>query len=217
MNLSVLESAPIIGGILLSLVFLVKNILREKIDLRFGIKNIKDMVEGAISPVDALAALISVVLILTYLPELPTNHSYTVRYLHPIYPLAIYGVFRTPVISRVVIKHTKAIIWTYEGVVLFGLPITYILLYVYSPATGDVYQSYAVVALMLAGLVILSGSYAILRDTEGQLFAVTIGCVVGVATVFYVLNAYILVHYGISPFPFLEEVLAHARLAILQN
>jgi len=217
MNLSVLESAPIIGGLVLGLLVPIRDAFFDKSRLRERGKSIVKLIKNQVSPVDLLVLLISLNFILIYLPDLPINHSYTVRYLHPIYPLAVYGVFRISIINKAIVRHTKTLLLTYETLVLLGLPTAYSILYVYSPATGDVYQSYAVVGLATMVFMILMGIYIMFIESKSYFFAVTIGCAIGVASVFYVLNATILVHYGISLFPFLEEVLAQLRWLILQG
>jgi 4-amino-4-deoxy-L-arabinose transferase-like glycosyltransferase len=217
MNLSVLESAPILGALVLRVGVVVRDGIRQRSDPVTVVTRIRKRITGALLPVDWLVLGLATSFVLVALHRLPIHHSYTTRYLHPVYPLAIYGMFRLPVITQAVEKRIRTLVLAFEAVVLLGLPVVYGLLYVASPGLGDVYQSYAVVGLVCSAFVIGAGGYQLARDLDGRLVAVSLGCAAGVATVFYVINATILVHYGISAFPFLEKLFAQLRFLVLRG
>jgi hypothetical protein len=117
-NLSALESMPLFGAFI-ALPAMVVRSLRDGRDRSAML---------AVDPARATDALVVVYLALfvtLYLQRLPLQHMLTVRYVHPIYPLGIYGLVRLCPIRQVIETEWSGLVRTYLVGVALGVP-TYI-------------------------------------------------------------------------------------------
>jgi uncharacterized membrane protein YgcG len=95
-DLALLEAMPLLGA-LLALPALLGRRLR-----RFGERSLGEFDPRKLTPArqtDLLVATLAVVLTIIYLPRLPLYSMLTVRYIHPVVPLALYGICRIPVVG----------------------------------------------------------------------------------------------------------------------
>lgn len=98
--------------------------------------------------VDCFAVGFAIALTLLYLPRLPLHSTITVRYLAPLTPFAVYGVFRLAVVRRAVSAHP---VWFGGGLLggtVSGVAFTALALTEVTPGTGM--QTHAVVNLTVA-------------------------------------------------------------------
>jgi len=96
-ELSLLEAMPMLGALTV-LPVLVTRRLRH-----LGERSLRDFNPRTASPsrkTDFLVVVLAAVMTVVYLPRLPLQSTLTVRYLHPVVPLAAYGVFRIPAVRR---------------------------------------------------------------------------------------------------------------------
>ena len=102
-ELSLLEAMPILGS-LLAVPVLAGRRLRRLDGATAGQLNPRRW--SPARQTDFLAAALGAVLTVVYLPRLPLFSMLTVRYLHPVVPLALYGVCRVPAVRSTVAETT---------------------------------------------------------------------------------------------------------------
>jgi hypothetical protein len=204
-NLSVVESAPVIGAVLVApLARAVEAIRTRQFDL-------------PLTAVDAFALAFSVLLIALYLPRLPLRVMVTVRYLHPLYPLLVYAVFRQRWLRDVLAAHTPVALWSFEATVLLGTPLVVALLIVLPAGSkGAFVQAYGLLALASAGLLVAAGLGCRADRVDPRVGAGSAGFAAGVGAVFLLVVAFVLMHYGSSALPAVEAVTGEVRFAILR-
>jgi len=182
-NLSVLESAPVLGALAGTVALGARRI-------RAGASGDR---EPGIGVVDAFAVGYALLLTLAYLPRLPLHASVTVRYLVPTYPLLVYAVARLPAVRRAVEHRWRTAAWSYAGTVLVGGQLFLAAVTLRNSAVGESMQTHAVVDLGLASLLAgwaVAATLATRRgtadgyDTAG---AVLLGTAAGAATVLVLL------------------------------
>lgn len=155
-NLSLLESAPLLAG---ALAFVPVAVSASRSD--GGLRRLA----GRFTAVDAFVVVLAVGYTLVYASRLPIHAQVTVRYLFPLYPLAVYGLVRLPPIGVALTDHWRTFAWTYAGSVLLGGQLLLVALVVLGPGRGEAFQFHALVALSTAGLV---GSWSLTGRTEGR-------------------------------------------------
>lgn len=171
-NLSVLESTPLLGSALALPITAIR----------------KECRQSPAMAVDALAAAYAIGFTLVYLPRLPLYAQVTVRYLLPVFLVALYGVFRLPSIRRSVDDHTGTIIWTYGASVLVGGQLLYAWLTVTGAALGESMQFHALVGLLLGGLLAGWALFSELGSEHDRIGSVLLGLAMGEGTVFLLLS-----------------------------
>ncbi|MUV86049.1 hypothetical protein GJ631_05535 [Natronomonas sp. CBA1123] len=100
--------------------------------------------------VDLLAVGFGLALTLLYLPRLPLHSTITVRYLAPMTPLAVYGVFRLPVVRRAVSAYPERFAGGLLAGTVGGLSFAAVALVGVTPGTGM--QTHGVVNLAVAAV-----------------------------------------------------------------
>lgn len=75
---------------------------------------------SALGTVVAFAIVYAALLTLVYLPRLPLHATITVRYLLPLFPIALYGLLRLGSVRRVLEEQPVACGFAYLGGVLVG-------------------------------------------------------------------------------------------------
>ena len=200
-NLSVVQSAPVVAA-------LVALPLRSRIDeFRRGTRRLRD----AVDPVDLVVVVFAGLLVSLYMNRLPIHAMVTVRYLHPVYPLAVYGLFRLPYVRSILTTEMRAAVLGYEATVLFGTPISFGSLLVVESAKGEVVQTLGLVSLVVA--VVLAVALLLGRRDEraARAAAVTFGAAVGVATIHLLLTSFVVLHYGPSALPAVDALSGEFR------
>jgi len=200
-NLSVVQSAPVVAA-------LVALPLRSRIDeFRRGTRRLRD----AVDPVDLVVVVFAGLLVSLYMNRLPIHAMVTVRYLHPVYPLAVYGLFRLPYVRSILTTEMRAAVLGYEATVLFGLPISFGSLLVVESAKGEVVQTLGLVSLVVA--VVLAVALLLGRRDEraARAAAATFGVAVGLATIHLLLTSFVVLHYGPSALPAVDALSGEFR------
>jgi hypothetical protein len=143
----------------------------------------------ALGIIDAFAVVYALALSLVYLPRLPIHAGITVRYLLPLYPIAIYAIARQTAVRRVVRERTRSIAFTYAGSLLVGGQLLVIYLWATDATRGEAVQTHALLGLLAAGLLaawILADAFGYREDRVG---AVSLALAAAATTAFVVLGA----------------------------
>ncbi|MDZ7746910.1 MAG: hypothetical protein U5K28_10535 [Halobacteriales archaeon] len=99
---------------------------------------------------DAFALVYSVLITLIYLPRLPLHAMLTVRYIYPLFPLALYAVARLPAVRAVVSERASLLAFVYTGGVAIGGQLTVLVVAFAGYTASETLQAYALLALGLA-------------------------------------------------------------------
>lgn len=150
-ELTLLESAPLLAALFAAPVALARR-LAAGLDHR-----------GPRTGVDCLAVGFGIVLTLLYLPRLPLHSTITVRYLAPMTPLAVYGVFRLAVVRRAVSMHPERFVGGLSAGTVGGLTFAAVGLTGVTAGTGM--QTHAVVNLAVA---VALGCWALLASSHPE-------------------------------------------------
>lgn len=110
-NLAVLPAMPLFGV----LVAWPIHVFKARDSLSLSTHNLT-----AARAADVFCVVYLSLMLLIYLPRLPVHTSYTVRYLHPLYPIGIYAVVRLPSIRTVIRSYPWWLLGGYIGVVGIG-------------------------------------------------------------------------------------------------
>ncbi|MFC7139598.1 hypothetical protein ACFQMA_07070 [Halosimplex aquaticum] len=200
-NLSLVESAPVIAA-------LIALPLRRRIgELRAGTVRLRD----AVDPVDLVVVVFAGLLTCLYMNRLPVHAMVTVRYLHPLYPLAVYALFRIPRVRSILRTRTRTAVLGYEAAVLFGAPIAFGSLLVFETAKGQVVQQFGVASLVVATVLAVALLLSRRDDRAETVAAGAFGAAVGLATVYLLLTAFVLMHYGPSALPAVDALAGEFR------
>ncbi|QLH81567.1 hypothetical protein [Halosimplex pelagicum] len=208
-NLSVLESAPVLAA----LVALAPVLGRWGGRVRAGERRLRE----AVDPVDCLVLVFAALFLSLYLGNLPVQVQGTVRYLHPIYPLAVYGIFRIPEVRSLLTERTRAAALGYEAGVLLGGPVAFGALLFFDASKGGVVQPFGLASLAAAGVLavaLVAGRY---DDRARGVAAGAFGVAAAMATVYLLLTSFVLFHYGPSALPAVDALSGEFRWLALTN
>lgn len=139
--------------------------------------------------VDAFAVVYGLALTLIYLPRLPIHAAITVRYLLPLYPIAVYALARQVAVRRVVSERTSLISFTYAGSLLVGGQLLVIYLWATDATRGEAVQTHALISLFAAGLLAVWVLADELGYREDRVGAVALALAAAATTAFVVLAA----------------------------
>ncbi|SFS02964.1 hypothetical protein SAMN05216559_2716 [Halomicrobium zhouii] len=176
-NLSFLESAPVVAG-LVAVIPVALASARERVDA--------SRLRPRVPPVDGFVVVFAVCYSLVYISRLPVHAQVTVRYLFPLYPVAVYGLVRLPPVGAILDRHWRTIAWTYSAGLLVGSQFLLVALVFLAPGRGEAFQFHALLALGTAGPV---GAWALTGRSAGkcgQFGALSIGLATAAATTFLI-------------------------------
>jgi hypothetical protein len=177
-NLSVLESAPILGAMALAAVASVFERVRS--------------LSARIHPPDVLAVLLVVAFVVLYNDRLPLNTTITVRYLLPIYPLGVYLLARSVPVGGLVADHIRSALWAYAAGVLVGGQLLLAYLFLGDFAVAEAARVHATLGFTI-GLVVAGIALGTLVDDRfRQPTAIALGLAAAAGTVFLLLSG---LHY----------------------
>ncbi|WP_338728134.1 hypothetical protein [Haladaptatus sp. DJG-WS-42] len=179
-NLSILESAPILGALTAFPVYAVHR-FREK-------TRVSAWLSTPVGATDAFALVYCALLTAVYLPRLPLYATITVRYLLPVFPFLLYAVMRLPSIRRVVAHELQTLAWAYAGTVLVGGQVLVLALLVQRPALGEAVQLHALLGIAVGGAFGLWTIASIHWSRVDNLGAALLGIVAGTGTLFLLLS-----------------------------
>jgi uncharacterized membrane protein YgcG len=177
-NLSVLESAPLLGAMALAAVHAVSERVRS--------------LSARVAPTDALALLLIVAFVLLYNDRLPLNTTITVRYLLPIYPLGVYLLARSVPVGGIVADHGRSALWAYAGGVLVGGQLLLAYLFLGDFAVAEAARVHATLGFGLGLVVAGIAVGTVVDDRFRQPTAVALGLAAAAGTVFLLLSG---LHY----------------------
>ncbi len=155
-NLSLLESAPMLAGLLAAVPAALASRPLRRAPVRFVRR---------LPPTDAFVALLFLAYSLVYASRLPLHAQVTVRYLFPLYPLAVYGLVRLPPIRGVLVDHWRTVCWSYAAALFVGGQLLFVALVTVAPGHGEAFQFHGLLALATAVLV---GVWALSGRTDGR-------------------------------------------------
>jgi hypothetical protein len=184
-NLTFFEALPIAGA-LVSIPIVVVNELRNKIT----IKALSQRLQSAGGTADAFVLVYSITLVLLYIPRFPLHAMLTVRYIYPLFPLAIYGLVRLQTVQRVLREQSTILGFTYGGGVLIGGQVALLIIHVMEYGVDEAMQGFALLALgFMIGVAIWS-TLGLFSSDFDRLGGVIFGSAAAVTTDLMVLIAY---------------------------
>jgi 4-amino-4-deoxy-L-arabinose transferase-like glycosyltransferase len=165
-ELTILESAPVLGAL-----------VAAPLVGRLG----KDRLRASTVPADAFAVLSVATFGFMYLPRLPLHATITVRYLIPLVPVGVYGVYRLRPV-REALSAPRLTVLAGGTVVIAGGAFAMVAFAGVGDAIGVPMQAHAVANLVVAGVVAAWGVLAVRRDVDPRVGAVVLGVAVGAST-----------------------------------
>ncbi|MFC6836243.1 hypothetical protein [Halomarina ordinaria] len=180
-NLTVLESAPLLGALCALPVALVAR-LRDGVDV-----DRRDPVVVA----DAFVLLLAGALTLVYIERLPLHAQVTVRYLLPLFALGTYGVARQPSVRRALAVHPRLVRWTALCGVLVGGQVVFAWLVLADASLGEALQFHAWVGLATGGALGASLLVASTGRRASRATAVCLGASLAAGAVLVLLGAFV--------------------------
>jgi len=181
-SLTVLESMPLLGGLLALPVAATQRFLNRT-------SSFTSWLRRPAGTADIGLAAYAIALTLLYLPRLPLHAQLTVRYLLPVFPIGLYFCLRSPSIRRPIEAHAPSLWWGYTAGLFIGGQILVIAVVSLTSTFGEAVQLHALIALGLAGaLAVTAVSSAVFEDsTVDRSLAVILGLTAATTTAFVVL------------------------------
>jgi hypothetical protein len=183
-RLAFLEAMPLAAALVVVPVVAVRTDVvgrvREAVD-RHGVTGL--------GIVDAFAVVYGLALMLIYLPRLPIHAAITVRYLLPLYPIALYALARQSAVRRVINERFLSLSFAYAGSLLVGGQLLVLYLWATEATRGEAVQTHALVSLVAAGLLAawaLADTFGYREDRVG---AVALAFAAAATTAFVILGA----------------------------
>jgi 4-amino-4-deoxy-L-arabinose transferase-like glycosyltransferase len=183
-RLSFLEAMPLAAALVVVPVVAVRTDLLGRVRAAVDRRSLT-----APGTVDAFAVVYGLALALVYLPRLPIHAAVTVRYLLPLYPIAIYGIARQPAVRRIVRERARSMAFTYVGSLLVGGQLLVVYLWATDATRGEAVQTHAILGLLAAGLLAawtLADAFGYREDRVG---AVALALAAAATTAFVALGA----------------------------
>jgi hypothetical protein len=199
-NLSVLESMPLLGAVVALPVVAVR-VTRNRLLTRpdggspsvGSFQSVQSL--SATRATDLFVLLYASTLVVFYLRSLPLHHMLTVRYLHPLYAVGVYALVRTPAVRRVLDDHWTTMWRSYLGTVVSGTVLYLGALALFDTVQGEAIQLYGVGAFLVGLLVAL---WAVGTDLLGDdsrthcTGAVVLGVAAAAMTVYLLVSGLVL-------------------------
>ncbi|QIO22512.1 hypothetical protein [Haloarcula sp. JP-L23] len=179
-NLSLLESAPLLAGVAAVVPVLQTWSRPEPLTGR---------TLSAARVTDVYVTLTAVCVALFYTSRLPIHAQVTVRYLFPLFPLGVYLLVRLPTVRRVLDVHWRAFCWTLAAGILLGGQLVVVAVAVGVNGIGAAFQLHALLSLSTA---LALSAWALTGRTErwsGRIGAVLLGLATSSAALFSILTA----------------------------
>ena len=209
--LTVTESSPLAAGLVAGCAAAIAGFARSA--RRIGTANrpvasalqwLRDGRRAPAAATDAFALLTALFFLLTYATRLPLHAMVTVRYLLVLFPLAVYGLARTPVLRRVVAKQGRLCVWSYAGGVLVGAQLIYVVVAVRDFGPGEAFQLHALAGLAVAGAFALAALASLVDERADRATAVTGGVAAALGTDFLLLSGLFYFQYGPYALPLVD-------------
>ena len=199
--LTVLESAPVVAGAgavgaaAVSMVSNGRGLFSSNPGGRLPLR--KQLMPESRATVDAFLLLVGGLFGVLYIQRLPLPAQLTVRYLLPLYPLAVYGMIRQPSIRRALDAHWRAGLWTWAAGVLVGAQLFIVVVgAVASLGPGEAIQVHAVVGLVAAAGFGVLAVATVLTEYADRAAAVAGGLAAALGTDLLLLSGLVYFQYG---------------------
>jgi 4-amino-4-deoxy-L-arabinose transferase-like glycosyltransferase len=196
-NMAVLESAPVLG-VLAGAVFGFRHV-----GVRSTLARVRtDRPRGVVS---VAAAVYAVLLVLLYMPSLPLHAQITVRYLLPLYPIALLALVEIPVVRTVFESAWRTLLWTYVAGVLLGSQLLLAGVVVLDATPDGAVQLHSRLALGIAVVLAawtLAHSLGVDSERSLRVGAVLLGLAAATGTAFLLVSAWYYFPYGPFALPF---------------
>ena len=196
-NMAVLEAAPVLGVLSGAVVG-----LRRVGSWRALSRWWADRPRVA---VDVAAVVYALLLVLLYLPSLPLHAQVTVRYLLPLYPLALLAVVEAAAVRAVLADAWRTLLWTYAGAVFVGTQLFLAGVVLLDATLGGAVRLESHLALGIAAtLAVWTLAHSFGRDSgrSVRVGAVLLGLAAAAGTAFLLLSAWWYFPYGPFALPF---------------
>jgi len=193
-DLTVLESAPLLGGLLALPAVVYRSVVDRSRERRIPLP-------WTLSPrrqTDLLVVALGVLLTVIYLSRLPLYSMITVRYIVYALPFGLYGVVRLPPVHEAVTQAPRRVGGTYVVTVVGGTAVIVAVLAFLDVAVGEAMQFHALVDLGAAGLLALTvGGRALVPErVQSGWVATVLGVTAGATTAFLFLAGVEYFQYG---------------------
>jgi hypothetical protein len=183
-NLSVLESAPVLGGIVSPAVGGVAAKVTGTRERQLSTDSIATALRRP-APATGLALGLHVLLISAMsLPKLPLHAQITVRYLLPAYVAGVILLVLSPPVRRALDEHARTFGWALAGGALIGSQLLVVALVRMRPGLGEAFQFHAAIGLVLALAVAVGTLLAVLTDHGDKVLAAVLGIATASTAVF---------------------------------
>jgi len=237
-SFSMLESSPLLGAALALPVVLALTRVGKLVDSRrfsvgtsleswqsssgtarepgSTVQRVRRRVSGLCSPTDAFLLAFSVLLALVYLPALPTHGQMTVRYLTPLYPIAVYLVCKHGRLGTVLASRLRTVAYAAEATVLLGVPAFLAGMMWLSLTEPSAFDALAGVGVVV-GTALFAATVLVTTVGRGEgLLAGLVGVAAGTATGFVLLSHLVFFHYGIHLLPVVQVVTETVRTVLVR-
>jgi hypothetical protein len=188
LNLAVLEAMPLAAALLATPVVAYRRV-RARAAPNANVSPLAALREHPARATDAFAVVYLLLLVVLYLPRLPIQVSFTVRYLHPLYPLACYLLVRLPAVRAVVEREWRLLAGSYAAVLLVGGPAFVAALGAFAGNLEAAVQYHARLALSAGAVVLYWVVAAAATDGYERGGAVALAFAAAVTTLYLVLSA----------------------------
>lgn len=145
---------------------------------------------------DAFFLTVGVSFLLLYISRLPLHAQLTVRYLLPVYPVAVYAIVRLPSLRRAFTGHWRAALWTWTAGVLLGVQGFVVVVAVQSLSRGEAIQVHALVGLAGAAVFAALAVATVFTERFDRVTAVAGGVAAALGTDFLLLSGLAYFQYG---------------------
>ena len=213
-DLALTEAMPLLGAFAVFPVLLGRRLQRRLGDARTASEQptLQSLSPSTLSPTrqtDLLVAALAVVMTVIYLSRLPLHSMLTVRYIHPVVPLAAYGVARIPAVRGAATDAPRWLAGSYLCSVGLGLLVVLGGVLALDLAVGEAVQFHALANLATAalGASAVVGRTVVPERVSEWTTALGLALPAGFTTAYVFLGALVYFRYGTYAFD-LVRVLA---------
>ncbi|QCS41368.1 hypothetical protein [Natrinema versiforme] len=178
-ELTILESAPVLGALVAAPLAVARHAVSRR--------EIRQRLRDPLTQTDVFAACYVCLFSLLYLSRLPLHSTITVRYLAPIVPFLLYGVFRLEPVRRVADREWRPFALATCGFTAVGIAAA-IAAFNANLAVGSIVQTHAVVNLCVAGVLASWVVVATRTDRGDRVGALALALAVAAMAVFLLLS-----------------------------
>lgn len=222
-SLAVLEWTPWLAGLVAGPVVLLGALGRWAVDAtpfrsrlarawRTPVRRLRD---DPVLATDLLVVTFSALLLALFLPRLPNQATWTVRYLHPLYVFGVYGLVRLAPLRTAIREDWRLVGWSYAAFLLVGGQLLVAVLASIEPTQGEAVQFHALVGVGLGTATVVSTvAYVLAADRLPEAgrrrlrraWAVVFAAGLAATTTLLVLWAWVYFPYGQFALPAVGEL-----------